>query len=219
MSSDRSQRELGKVRREYDRDRLDESGLPADPLSLFQEWLEEAVQYESPDPTAMTLSTVDDAGTPSSRIVLLKKMDHDRLVFFTNHLSRKAREIQGNPRVAAHFYWPRLERQVKISGTAAILEDPGADAYFSSRPFESKVAAWASPQSQVIPDREYLEKAFRSYLEKYEASGEVPRPPDWGAIAISPDRMEFWQGGRHRLHDRIRYSLEKEGWNFVRLAP
>ena len=217
--SDWSHRELEGLRREYDRDQLNESGLPADPLMLIETWLKEAVSSDSPDPTAMTLTTVDAGGVPSSRIVLLKQIQHKQLVFYTNYQSKKARQIKGNSNVAAHFFWPLLERQVKISGRAEILEDAGSDSYFSSRPFESKVAAWASPQSEVIPDREYLEREYQNYLKNFEVTGRVPRPPEWGAIAIWPMRMEFWQGGRYRLHDRIEYTRSEKGWSRVRLAP
>jgi pyridoxamine 5'-phosphate oxidase len=214
-----SYKEFGAVRREYELSRMDESKLPDDPILLFVEWIQKAGTSGIPDPTAMTLSTVDERGSPSSRIVLLKKIDQNRLIFFTNYRSRKAKEIRNNPGVAAHFYWPQLERQLKISGVAQRLEDLESDLYFSSRPFESKVAAWASPQSEVVPDRDYLEKQYQLYLEKYEGSGEVPRPAFWGGIAIDPRYMEFWQGGLHRLHDRFAYTKKEVGWSRVRLAP
>ena len=214
-----SNKEYGDVRREYDLKRMGEENLPEDPLMLFGAWMQKATTAGILDPTAMTLSTVDNQGNPSTRIVLLKKIDQDRLVFFTNYHSRKAKEIRTNSKVAAHFYWSELERQVKISGVAQALEDADSDQYFSSRPFESKVSAWVSPQSEVVPNREYLENEYQRYLKKFESSGEVPRPDYWGGFAISPRRMEFWQGGRHRLHDRIEYKLDESGWSFVRLAP
>lgn len=214
-----SNKEYGDVRREYDLNRLDDIKLPDDPLLLFVAWMEKASTSGINDPTAMTLSTVDDQGSPSSRIVLLKKIDQNRLVFFTNYQSRKVKEIRNNSRVAVHFYWPELERQVKISGEAQALEDADSDLYFSSRPFESKVAAWASPQSDVVPGREYLEDEYRKYLEKFEGSTDIPRPKHWGGLYITPERMEFWQGGKYRLHDRIEYSLKNKKWSRVRLAP
>lgn len=210
---------LEDVRREYDRDRLDEASLPDHPMILFQSWLEEAARSGIPDPTAMTLSTVDESGSPSSRIVLLKKIRENKLIFFTSYSSRKAREMKRNPRVAAHFFWPSLERQVKLRGVVSILEDAESDRYFSSRPFESQVSAWASPQSEVVPDREALEERYRHFLKQFEGSGKVPRPETWGGYAIAPLRMEFWQGGKYRLHDRIEYSLRDGKWNQVRLAP
>lgn len=214
-----SNKEYGELRREYDLDRLDEDKLPDDPLFLFVAWIQKATASGIPDPTAMTLSTVDEQGSPSSRIVLLKKIDQNRLIFFTNYQSKKAKEIGINSKVAAHFYWPHLERQVKISGVAQALEDTDSDHYFSSRPFESKVAAWASPQSQVIADREYLEREYQFYLAKFKGSKVVPRPAHWGGFAIDPKQIEFWQGGRYRLHDRIQYSVKDSGWSRIRLAP
>ncbi|TFH27849.1 MAG: pyridoxamine 5'-phosphate oxidase [Bacteroidia bacterium] len=214
-----SDKDLGQVRREYSLDRMDDAQLPSDPMLLFGAWMEQARQSENLDPTAMTLSTVEEDGNPSSRIVLLKKIDRGRLVFFTNYSSRKAREIQSSSRVAAHFYWPELERQVKIAGKAEPLEDAESDRYFQSRPFESQVAAWASPQSTVVPHREYLENEYRRYLEKFKGSKVIPRPEFWGGFAVTPSRIEFWQGGKFRLHDRIEYALKDEQWTRVRLAP
>ncbi|MCK5068202.1 MAG: pyridoxamine 5'-phosphate oxidase [Bacteroidales bacterium] len=214
-----SHNDLEQVRREYSLDQLDESILPSDPMVLFGAWMERARQSENPDPTAMTLSTVESNGQPSSRIVLLKKIEADRLVFYTNYHSRKAKEIRSRSRVAAHFYWPELERQVKIAGMAGPLEDAESDHYFQSRPLESQVTAWASPQSKVVPDRKYLENEYRKYQEKFKGSKVVPRPAFWGGFAIIPSRMEFWQGGLHRLHDRIEYTLKKKHWSRVRLAP
>jgi pyridoxamine 5'-phosphate oxidase len=215
----KNKRELDQVRREYSLDQLDESNLPADPILLFRKWMEAATTSGNSDPTAMTLSTVDQKGAPSSRVVLLKKIHKNSLIFYTNYHSRKAREIMKEPRVAAHFYWPELERQVKIEGIARLLDDAESDKYFNSRPFESKVAAWASPQSEVVPDRNYLENRYRQYLEQFKKSGVVPRPAYWGGFAIEPFRIEFWQGGRYRLHDRIEYTCKVEEWSNVRLAP
>ena len=214
-----SNKEFGEVRREYDLNRMDEDNLPDDPLLLFVAWMQKARTSGIPDPTAMTLSTVDPNGTPSSRIVLLKKIHQSKLIFFTNYESKKAREIKNNAKVAAHLYWPQLERQVKISGTAEALEDADSDFYFSSRPFESKISAWASPQSEVVPDREYLEDQYRLQLKKFKGSQKVPRPAYWGGYAITPLRMEFWQGGKYRLHDRMEYTLKDDHWSRVRLAP
>lgn len=216
---DHSHKDLGQVRREYSLDRLDESRLPSDPMPLFQTWMEEARLTKNPDPTAMTLSTVKKSGFPSSRIVLLKKITQDQLVFFTNYGSRKAMEIGYSSKVAAHLHWPELERQVKIAGIVKRLEENESDLYFQSRPRESQIAAWASTQSKEVPNREYLEKEYQKYLNKFEGSREIPRPDFWGGFAISPNSMEFWQGGEHRLHDRIEYSLNDSQWRRVRLAP
>ncbi|MCP4313456.1 MAG: pyridoxamine 5'-phosphate oxidase [Bacteroidetes bacterium] len=212
-------RDLGDKRREYGWDRLEKSDLPKDPMELFSDWLEQALQSRNPDPTAMTLSTVERNGQPSSRIVLLKKVEEDKLVFYTNYHSRKSREIRAKTRVAVHFYWPELERQVNITGTARPIDDVDSDHYFKSRPYDSKITAWASPQSEVIPNSEYLEKEFEKYREKYHTADEIPRPAYWGGYAIHPSRIEFWQGGQRRLHDRIEYTKKDERWSSVRLAP
>jgi len=212
-------RDLEDERREYGWQRLDDSNLPVDPLELFTTWLKEALESENPDPTAMTLSTVERNGQPSSRVVLLKKVEEGRLIFYTNYHSRKSREIRSRSRVAAHFYWPELERQVDIAGIARPIEDEDSDLYFNSRPYESKIAAWASPQSEIIPDREYLEKEFGKYEKRYPEDQEIPRPAYWGGYAIIPARVEFWQGGKKRLHDRFEYTKKDERWSRVRLAP
>lgn len=217
--NEESKREFGQVRREYNLNMLDESFLPEDPIRLLEDWMLEATRSGNPDPTAMILSTIGQSGSPSSRIVLLKKIQHDKLIFFTNYHSRKAQDIKNNPNVAGLLFWPELERQVKIKGIAGKLPDAESDLYFSSRPFESKVSAWASNQSEEVPDRAYLEREYQKYLEQFKASGEVPRPEHWGGIAIDPLCIEFWQGGRHRLHDRIEYTLQEDHWRRVRLSP
>ena len=211
--------DLGNIRREYSRHQLDGANMPSDPMELFVAWLEQAKGSGITDPTAMTLSTVDGKGNPSSRIVLLKKVEEGKLIFFTNYNSKKAHAIGENSRVATHFYWHELERQVKIAGTVSSVEDAVSDLYFQSRPYESKIAAWASPQSEEIPNRQYLEEAFEKYKKRFKESGNIPRPTHWGGYAISPARVEFWQGGNHRLHDRIEYSKKQDQWNRVRLAP
>lgn len=212
-------RDLGDERREYGREKMEISGLPSNPMELFSHWLKEALQSGIPDPTAMTLSTVDSKGQPSSRIVLLKKFEKDALVFYTNFRSKKARDLEANNRIAAHFYWPELERQIRIAGEAKEVSQEDADHYFSSRPYESKIAAWASPQSELIPDRDYLEKEFEKYQEKFPDEENIPRPEYWGGYSILPLKIEFWQGGLRRLHDRIAYSKEGENWVRQRLAP
>ena len=219
MMSDPSEHPMDQIRREYTRGHLEERSLPEDPMVMFGRWLTEARYISQPDPTAMNLSTVDSRGRPSSRMVLLKDLKEGRLVFFTNYESRKAEEIKERPEVAAHFYWPELERQVRIEGTAHHVEEAVSDAYWESRPEESKIGAWASPQSREISDRGMLESAFEKYRMKFKKLKEIPRPPHWGGIAITPVRMEFWQGGAHRLHDRIVYTKGEAGWHHVRLAP
>lgn len=214
-----SKKDLRHIRREYRLDRLDEADLPENPMELFAEWLENAHASGEPDPSAMTLATVERTGQPSSRIVLLKKIEDGKLIFYTNYHSRKSREIRAQAKVSAHFYWAELERQVKIAGIARPVDDADSDHYFKSRPYESNISIWASPQSEVIPDRQYLEKEYEKYLRRYPSSAKVPRPAYWGGYAINPSRIEFWQGGQHRLHDRIEYTKKEERWNHVRLAP
>ena len=211
--------DLGGIRREYRLERLEESQLPEDPMILFHQWLDQARKSEHPEPTAMTLSTVDQQGNPSSRIVLLKKMVAGQLWFFTNLESRKAREMASHSRVAVHFHWPELERQLRMEGTVSRIPKTASDDYFQSRPRESQIAAWTSPQSKEIPDREFLEKEQLRYQEKFKGSKRIPRPANWGGFAFSPLRVEFWQGGQFRLHDRIEYGLNEKGWSRVRLAP
>ena len=212
-------RDLEDERREYERDEMGLAHLPADPMELFSQWLQKAMQLGIPDPTAMTLSTVDPEGNPSSRIVLLKKVEEGKLVFYTNYQSKKSRDIKANNRIATHFYWPGLEQQVRINGTVRAIDKEESDHYFRSRPYESKISAWLSPQSEEIPDRAYLEKRFEEYCKRFPDSVEIPRPDHWGGFAIHPTRIEFWQGGSKRLHDRIVYSRNGELWSSVRLAP
>ncbi len=199
--------------------RLEEAQMPGDPIELLSRWLEEAVASGNPEPTAMTLSTVGADGQPSSRIVLLKQISQGTLVFFTNYNSRKSREIGQQAKVAAAFFWPGPERQVRIEGTVKRIGEDESDRYFSSRPFESKVGAWASPQSEQIPDRGFLERAYERYRKKFEQAEAVPRPPHWGGFAIVPSRIEFWQGRSARLHDRIGYLRHNDRWVMARLAP
>jgi len=212
-------RDYGELRREYRKEQLNEARLPEDPMELLAAWLEEADTSGSIDPTAMTLSTVGAEGSPSLRIVLLKKIEFGRLLFFTSLKSRKAQDISIHPKVAAHFYWPELERQIKIAGSIQRLPEEVADQYFQSRPLESKISTWISPQSEVIPDRQFLEEAFEEKRKEFKEDDFIPTPPHWGGYAISPERMEFWQGGKHRLHDRFEYLLREGLWKRVRLAP
>ena len=211
--------DFGEIRREYSREQMDQSKLPEDPLALFKLWLDDARSSGNLDPTAMTLSTVDQDGNPSSRIVLLKKIESRQLLFFTSYGSRKAAEIGAGSKVAAHFFWPEMERQVRFEGRAGKISETESDLYFQERPFASKIAARVSPQSREIPDRYYLEEAYQEEFKKYKSSDHIPRPSDWGGYAINPVRIEFWQGGKHRLHDRIVYTLNGDRWSRIRLAP
>lgn len=211
--------DLGNERREYGWGRLDEGDLPGEPFALLQKWINDAREAGCPDATAMALSTVERGNQPSSRVVLLKKIEDHRLIFYTNYHSRKSKEIRYHNRVAALFFWAGLERQVKVAGIAHPVDDSDSDRYFATRPFESKIAAWASPQGEEVPDRAYLEQEYNKYLVKFRDKEDIPRPAYWGGIAIRPLRMEFWQGGEHRLHDRIQFTFREDRWNWTRLAP
>lgn len=210
---------LEQQRREYLYGVLCSGSLKDDPFDQFGDWLDAAVRAEISDPTAMTLATVDSAGHPWQRIVLLKRFDQRGLVFFTNFGSRKAREIEGQPMVSLLFPWFAMDRQVVVGGAATRLGSAESAAYFASRPRESQLAAWASHQSQPLQSRRELESRF-SECEQRFAGGPVPLPPFWGGYLVKPERFEFWQGGVHRLHDRFEYRRDSDGnWRTERLSP
>jgi pyridoxamine 5'-phosphate oxidase len=211
--------ELDNIRREYLSGGLRRNDLPDNPLQLFETWQQQIITLKSLDPTAMVVATVGEDGQPSQRIVLLKQLDAQGFVFFTNYGSRKAHEIAGNPRVSLLFPWHDIERQVKICGRAEKLGVADSLRYFTSRPRDSQLAAWASQQSAPITGRMFLMNQLAHMKEKF-AHGEVPLPDFWGGIRVIPHEIEFWQGGPHRLHDRFRYSLQPDGtWSIERLAP
>jgi pyridoxamine 5'-phosphate oxidase len=211
--------ELDNIRREYLSGGLRRNDLPDNPLQLFETWQQQIITLKSLDPTAMVVATVGQDGQPSQRIVLLKQLDAQGFVFFTNYGSRKAHEIAGNPRVSLLFPWHDIERQVKICGRAEKLGVADSLRYFTSRPRDSQLAAWASQQSAPITGRMFLMNQLAHMKEKF-AHGEVPLPDFWGGIRVIPHEIEFWQGGPHRLHDRFRYSLQPDGtWSIERLAP
>jgi pyridoxamine 5'-phosphate oxidase len=199
-------------------DRLLEEDMPPEPMGLFGQWLEEAVRANLYEPYAMTLATVGNNGQPSARIVLLRGWDESGFAFFTSYQGRKAEELAANPRAALVLFWPELERQVRIEGTVSRTSPEESDAYFASRPVESRWAAWAATQSQVLPNRAFLEAAWEQAKARF-ADGNVPRPPHWGGYRVWPEVIEFWQAGPHRLHDRFRYSRTADGWRRERLAP
>jgi len=188
-----------------------------DPMRQFERWMADAVAAGIEESTAMALATVSADGKPSVRLVLLKGSDDDGFVFFTNYRSRKAREMEGNPNVSLVFYWKELERQVRIEGAVHQVTAAESEAYFHSRPLESRINAVISPQSEVIPDRRYLEKLREEYLSSHP--GDPVRPAHWGGYRVVPDLVEFWQGRPGRLHDRIRYTRSRVGWGMERLAP
>jgi pyridoxamine 5'-phosphate oxidase len=210
--------DLETIRREYVAGGLRRQDLLEHPVDQFARWMEQAIEAGLPDPTAMTLATVDGEGCPSQRIVLLKGADRKGFIFYTNLESKKARDIRHNPRVSLHFAWLGLDRQVKIQGLAAELSRTEALRYFVKRPKESQLAALVSPQSSSIPSRQWLEAAFQQAKQKF-ADGKIPLPDRWGGFRVQPTSMEFWQGGPHRLHDRFVYRSVDQRWMIERLAP
>lgn len=210
---------LADIRRSYTMDKLDLDKLHADPFVQFELWLKDAVDAELPDPTAMCVATVDASGQPSQRLVLLKDMSSKGFVFYTNLGSRKASELEQNPKVSLHFPWHPLERQVIVYGTAERVPTSQVMSYFLSRPKESQLAAWASEQSRPISTRQVLMQKFAEIKHKFE-HGEVPVPSFWGGFLVKPHQIEFWQGGEHRLHDRFMYKLQADNsWAIERLCP
>jgi pyridoxamine 5'-phosphate oxidase len=209
---------LADMRKDYGLTGLVEKDLAKDPYRQFEQWFQEAVGAKITEPNAMVLSTIGRDGRPSARVVLLKGADGRGFVFYTNYDSRKGRELDGNPRAALVFPWIALERQVIIEGTVKRVAREESAAYFVSRPRASQLAAWASPQSTVIGGRVVLEESYRA-IEKKFAGQEVPLPPNWGGFRLEPEAVEFWQGRRSRLHDRLRYRRETNGdWVVERLA-
>lgn len=210
--------DIAEIRKEYLLKTLNESGVLADPLAQFALWLEEAVAADVLEPNAMSLATSTFDGRPSSRIVLLKGLEHGGFIFFSNYESRKAKEILKNPYSAAVFMWNELERQVRIEGKIHKISTEESDKYFQSRPEKSKLGAWASPQSQVIPNRKYLEDLMSDFEEEFSGKP-ITRPTNWGGYILVPEMIEFWQGRQNRLHDRILYTEENTKWKIERLAP
>ena len=208
---------IADLRKSYERAELDESASLADPLAQFELWLQQALSGELPEPNAMTLATVGADGRPSTRVVLIKGCDARGIVWYTNYDSRKGRELAARPQAALQFHWVELERVVRIEGRVEKVDAAESDAYFASRPLDSRIGAWASPQSEVIASRSVLVANAARYGAQYLLN--PPRPPHWGGYRLVPDRWEFWQGRRSRLHDRLRYQLQEQRWIKERLAP
>jgi pyridoxamine 5'-phosphate oxidase len=209
---------IGQRRREYQRAQLDESTVSADPFAEFARWLEEAVAAQVVEPEAMTLATANAEGTPSARMVLLRGFDERGFVFFTDYRSQKGVELERNPRAALVFHWSELERQIRITGTVTATAREESEAYFRTRPRGSRIGAWASHQSQIIPSRRQLDERVAELESRYP-DDEIPLPPYWGGFRLAPAAIEFWQGRTSRLHDRIRYVREGESWRIERLSP
>ena len=209
---------IADLRKSYERAELDEKASQADPFLQFDQWLKEAIAATVPEPNAMTLATVGHNLRPSTRVVLIKGFDERGIVWYTNYDSRKGQELAGNPYAALQFHWVELERTVRIEGVVEKVSAEESDAYFHSRPLDSRIGAWASPQSEVISGRGVLLANAAKYGAKFLL--QPPRPPHWGGYRLKPDNWQFWQGRKSRLHDRLRYTLQEGGgWLRERLAP
>lgn len=208
---------IADLRKSYERAELDEEASRPDPLEQFGLWFQQALDAQVPEPNAMTLATLGDGGRPSTRIVLVKGFDARGLVWYTNYESRKGRELAAHPQAALQFHWVELERVVRVEGRVEKTSAEESDAYFHSRPLDSRLGAWASPQSQVIASRAVLLANAAKAAARHALS--PPRPPHWGGYRLVPDTWEFWQGRKSRLHDRLRYRLEGGAWLRERLAP
>jgi pyridoxamine 5'-phosphate oxidase len=208
---------IADLRKSYTRGELDEAASHSDPLKQFEQWLQEAIQSEVPEPNAMTLASVGSNLRPSTRVVLVKGFDARGIVWYTNYESRKGQELAGNPFAALQFHWVELERTVRIEGLVEKVSAQESDEYFHSRPLDSRIGAWASPQSQVISGRGVLVANAAKYGAQFLLN--PPRPPHWGGYRLVPDAWQFWQGRRSRLHDRLRYTQDGSHWVRERLAP
>lgn len=210
--------DIAGLRGNYTRGGLREEDLTEDPILLFRQWLKEAIKSEIAEPNAMSLATVSEDGSPNSRIVLLKGIGDRSIRFYTNYKSRKARDLETNPVAAVSFWWPELERQVRIKGTVIKVNRDESNDYFQSRPRESQLGAWASEQSSVVENRDKLREAYESVSKRFRNTT-IPTPEFWGGYQIDINEIEFWQGRPSRLHDRIQFRYEQEKWNYKRLQP
>jgi len=210
---------LADIRKDYSKSTLDIASADKNPIKQFEKWFEEALASKIPEPTAMNLATITSSGRPSSRIVLLKGIENNQFVFYTNYQSQKGVELESNPACALTFFWPELERQIRIEGVATRVDPNRSDLYFKSRPRGSQVGAWSSPQSSIIKDRKILEDRVKEIEKRFDGKKELPRPNQWGGYGIEPFEIEFWQGRPSRLHDRIVYTKVDQEWKINRLAP
>jgi len=210
---------ISELRTEYTKATLDQATVDKNPIAQFEKWFHEALEAEVLEANAMTLSTVTESGRPTARIVLLKGIEQNKFLFYTNYQSQKGKELDNNPACALTFFWPELERQVRIEGISERLESSVSEAYFQSRPRSSQIGAWASPQSTIIKDRSLLEVRAREIEKRFAGNEILPKPNQWGGYAIEPFEIEFWQGRPSRLHDRIVYYKSENQWVIHRLAP
>lgn len=213
------EKNIAEIRQDYVRHSLRKKDVDENPIKQFQRWLTEALTAEVREATAMNMATVSEHGVPSSRILLLKDVNDNGFIFYTNYQSSKARELEHNPSTALTFFWPELERQVRIQGIVKKVSKQESEEYFRSRPKNSQIGAWASPQSSVISNREILEERERTLQEKFKDQDVLPKPEQWGGYLVEPFLLEFWQGRASRLHDRIVYTREDKTWKINRLAP
>lgn len=213
-----SSKKLSDIRQNYTKGFLNKQDLNPDPIKQLENWIFDAISVEHPEPSAMQLSTVDADGRPHSRVVLLKGIEAQNLLFYTNYNSHKGKDLEQNSKVAVLFFWPLLERQVRVEGTASKVADVQSDLYFSSRPRESQIGAWASPQSAVVSSPAELEQRYKE-IENQFKDLDIPRPLHWGGYAIKPDYFEFWQGQPGRMHHRLCYRRHEDKWMIEQLAP
>jgi pyridoxamine 5'-phosphate oxidase len=208
---------LRDIRKQYLFSSLDEQNMQNNPILQFEMWLHDAIEGEQLEPTAMIISTVDEDFKSHSRVVLLKELSSQGFVFYSNYESHKAQQIDQNNHVSLVFFWPTLERQVRVEGIIEKLNDTISTTYFKTRPIDSQLGAWASPQSKVIASHDFLEQQFLFYQQKFDI--DVPKPKHWGGYLIKPTSIEFWQGRANRLHDRLLYTFDNDVWKLCRLAP
>ncbi|GAB1447002.1 pyridoxamine 5'-phosphate oxidase [Flammeovirgaceae bacterium] len=210
---------ISSIRTNYTKATLDINSVDKNPFIQFEKWFKEAIESEALEPNAMNLATLSENGGPTSRMVLLKGIENAQFVFYTNYQSQKGKELDLNPACAINFFWPELKRQVRIEGVVNRVSSEVSDTYFQSRPRESQVGAWASPQSALINERSILEERVKQIEEKFKGLKVLPRPKQWGGYGVTPFEIEFWQGRPSRLHDRIVYTLADDQWKINRLAP